>query len=81
VVLDADPRVVAGRLTARGPRNRFQRVPSSSYFECHLYQQATEEMRRAGFTVLQLDCTNRTPEQAALDIKARLDVEHPLPCP
>jgi dTMP kinase len=56
-------------------------VPSSSYFECHLYQQATEEMRRAGFTVLQLDCTNRTPEQAALDIKARLDVEHPLPCP
>jgi dTMP kinase len=78
VVLDADPRVVAGRLTARGPRNRFQRTPSSSYLECHLYQQAVQEMRRAGFTVLQVDCTNRTPKEAAVEIKMRLDAEHCL---
>lgn len=73
VVLDAHPDVVTGRLTARGHRNRFQRVRSSSFLECHLYREATDELLVAGYPVLRLDCNQLTPEQAAEQIRDELD--------
>ena len=41
VILEADPDVIAERLTARGAHNRFQLAPGSSHAEAHFYRQAT----------------------------------------
>lgn len=72
VVLDANPHVVTGRLTARGKRNRFQRITASSFLECHLYRRATDQLAAAGCPILRLDCDRLTPEQAAGHIRDAL---------
>lgn len=72
VILDADPDVLAGRLSDRGPHNRFQLTPGSSHAEAHFYRQATDRLIQAGFDVLRVDCSRRPSEQSAVVIKDRL---------
>jgi dTMP kinase len=59
VILEADPEVIAERLAARAPHNRFQLTPGSSHAEAHFYRQATERLIQAGFDVLRVDCNKR----------------------
>lgn len=72
VILEADPDVVAQRLSDRGPHNRFQRTPGSSHAETRFYRQATEQLIEAGFDVLRVDCTDQPPERSAALIRDRL---------
>jgi dTMP kinase len=72
VILEADPEVIAERLAARGPHNRFQLVPGSSHAEAHFYRQATERLIQADFDVLRVDCSERPPEASATYIRDRL---------
>jgi len=72
VILEADPEVIAERLTERGPHNRFQLSPGSSRAEVHFYRQATDRLIQAGFDVLRVDCNQRPPEQSAALIRDRL---------
>jgi dTMP kinase len=65
VILEADPDVIADRLEARGPHNRFQRSPGASRKEVDYYRQATDRLEELGFDVLRVDCTKRPPEQSA----------------
>ena len=72
VILEADPEIIAERLSARGAHNRFQLSPGSSHAEAHFYRQATERLVQAGFDVFRVDCNERPPEQAAALIHDRL---------
>jgi dTMP kinase len=72
VILEADPEVIAERLAARGPHNRFQLTPGSSHAEAHFYRQATERLIQAGFDVLRVDCSQRPAEQSAAFIRDKL---------
>jgi dTMP kinase len=72
VILEADPEVIAQRLNERGPHNRFQLTPGSSYVEVHFYRQATERLIQAGFDVFHVDCNQRQPEQVAACVRDRL---------
>jgi len=72
VILEADPEVIAERLAARGPHNRFQLTPGSSHAEAHFYRQATERLIQAGFDVLRVDCSERPAEQSAAFIRDKL---------
>lgn len=72
VILEADPEVIAERLTDRGPHNRFQLTPGSAHAEAHFYRQATERLIQAGFDVLRVDCNQRPSEQSAVVIRDRL---------
>jgi dTMP kinase len=72
VILEADPEIIAERLTDRGPHNRFQLSQGSSRAEVDFYQQATERLMQAGFDVLRVDCSGQPAEQAAARIRDRL---------
>ncbi len=72
VILEADPAVIAERLSERGPHNRFQLAPGSSRAEVTYYRQATDTLIEAGFEVLRVDCSKRPPEQSAAVIRDRL---------
>jgi dTMP kinase len=72
VILEADPEVIAERLAARGPHNRFQLTPGSSHAEVHFYRQATERLIQAGFDVLRVDCNRWPAEQSAAFIRDHL---------
>ncbi len=72
VILEADPEIIAERLAARGPHNRFQLAPGSSHAEVHFYRQVTERLIQAGFDVLRVDCNQRAPEQSAAFIRDQL---------
>jgi dTMP kinase len=72
VILEANPDVISERLADRGPHNRFQFTPGSSHMEARYYQEAKEQLVRAGFNVLSVDCTSRPPEQSAALIKSQL---------
>jgi dTMP kinase len=72
VILEADPEVIAERLAARGPHNRFQLTPGSSHAEVHFYRQATDRLIQAGFDVLRVDCNKRSAQQSAVFIRAHL---------
>jgi dTMP kinase len=72
VILEADPDVIAERLEARGPHNRFQLAPGSSHAEAKYYRDARERLIEAGFNVLSVDCTKRPAEQSAALISTHL---------
>ncbi len=72
VVLEAEPDVIAERLEARGPHNRFQRSPGSSRREVDYYRRASETLEAAGFDVLRIDCSSGPPEQSAALIRDHL---------
>jgi dTMP kinase len=65
VVLDADPGVIAERLHARGPHNRFQLSPDSSKAEVGFYREATAQLIRSSFNVQIIDCNRQPPQQSA----------------
>ena len=71
-ILEADPEVIAKRLSERGPHNRFQFSPDSSHTEVDFYGQATDRLIQAGFDVLRVDCNQRPPEQSAAFIRDRI---------
>ncbi len=68
VVLNAEHRVVADRLRARGAHSRFERQPGGSRAESELYHRAAAELRAAGWPVMALDCTIYSPETIAMMI-------------
>jgi dTMP kinase len=72
VILEANPDVIAERLSERGPHNRFQGSPGSSHREVEYYRQATDCLVDAGFDVLRVNCSKLPPEQAAALIRDRL---------
>jgi len=72
VILEADPEIIAERLTARGPHNRFQITPGSSHAEVHFYRQATERLVQDGFDVLRVDCNKQSAAQSASFIRDQL---------
>jgi dTMP kinase len=72
VILQADPSVIAERLEARGPHNRFQLLPESSHAEVEYYQQATAFLDAVGYTILRVDCSGREPQQTAAAIRDHL---------
>jgi dTMP kinase len=72
VILEADPEIIAERLAARGPHNRFQVTPGSSHAEVHFYRQATERLVQAGFDVLRVDCNKQPADQSAAFIHGQL---------
>jgi dTMP kinase len=72
VILEADPDVIARRLSERGPHNRFQLAPGSSHIEVEYYRQATETLTDEGFDVLRIDCGQQPPEHSAALIRDRL---------
>lgn len=72
VILEADPDVIAQRLTDRGPHNRFQLPPGSSHAEIHFYNQATERLIQAGFDVLRVNSNQSAAHHVASHILDRL---------
>jgi dTMP kinase len=60
------------RLTVRGPRNRFQALPGSAQGEAHFYRHACDRLIQAGYDVLRIDAGERTPDQVAAIVVARL---------
>ena len=72
VILDANPQIIAERLTARGAHNRFQEAPGSSHGEVRFYREATERLLSVGFEVVRIDCSERSPERCAELIRNRL---------
>jgi len=72
VILEADPGVIAQRLSERGPHNRFQLAPGSSHTEVEYYRQATETLTDEGFDMLRVDCSQQPPEHSAALIRDRL---------
>lgn len=72
VILDADPEIIAQRLTDRGSGNRFHLTPNSSHAEVRFYQHASHQLRHAGFTVLHVDCNQHAAHQVAGHILTHL---------
>jgi dTMP kinase len=72
VILEADPHVIAERLEARGPHNRFQLLPDSSHTEVAYYRQATNCLDAVGYTTVCIDCSSREPQQTAAAIRDHL---------
>lgn len=72
VILEADPDVIAERLSERGPHNRFQLSPGGSHAEVEYYRQAADTLTDAGFDVFRVNCSEQPPEQAAAVIRNRL---------
>jgi dTMP kinase len=59
VFLRADPTMIAARLAARGAHNRFERDPARSIArELEMFGQVAEDLRRRGWPVHVIDCTN-----------------------
>lgn len=65
IILEADPDVIAQRLSERGAHNRFQLSPDSSMAEVGFYREATEWLTQGGFNVLVVDVNHKPPEQIA----------------
>lgn len=72
VILEADPEVIGQRLVERGPHNRFQLLPDISTSETAFYREATQRLVSAGYDVLNVNCSQRPPEQVAGLIRDRL---------
>lgn len=72
VILEANPEVIAERLAARGPHNRFQLSPGSSHAEACFYRQAIHRLTQARFNVLRVECNDRPAEHSAAFIQDHL---------
>ncbi|MFJ2895829.1 dTMP kinase [Streptomyces sp. NPDC087218] len=68
VILAADPNLIAERIAARGPRNRFHRDPTAPGREVALYEKAARSLRSADVPVLVVDTGSVTPAGAAAAI-------------
>ncbi|MFF8618246.1 dTMP kinase [Streptomyces sp. NPDC015350] len=65
VILAADPGLIAERIAARGPRNRFHRDPTAPGREVLFYEDAVLYLRSVGIRVLVVDTAASTPAQVA----------------
>jgi dTMP kinase len=72
VILDADPAVVAERLSDRGPHNRLQKLPSSAHIEWHHYREVSQRLTDAGWTIQRIDCSATTVAKVAQMVHQRL---------
>jgi dTMP kinase len=72
VILDADPTVVAERLSDHGPHNRLQKLPSSAHIEWHHYREVTKRLLDAGWDIQRIDCSTTTVDEVAQMVRERL---------
>jgi dTMP kinase len=69
VFLHADPKMIAGRLAARGAHNRFERDPDRSIGqELEMFDQVAEDLRGRGWPVHVIDCTDLWQYETAIVI-------------
>ncbi|WP_330174244.1 dTMP kinase [Streptomyces sp. NBC_01498] len=68
VILTASPRLVAERIAARGPRNRFHLDPTAPGREVELYERTARMLRAADVKVLIVGTDNVTPSEIAASI-------------
>ncbi|BDU01728.1 MULTISPECIES: dTMP kinase [Nocardia] len=61
VMLHADVRALAARLTTRGAHDRFERAGDSSRTQSHRFHEVADELADRGWTVAEFDCTHRQP--------------------
>ncbi|MFI9630040.1 dTMP kinase [Streptomyces sp. NPDC052042] len=72
VILTAAPGLIADRIAARGPSNRFHRDPTAPGREVRLYEQAARALRSAGVPVLVVDTGTATPSEVAATISGAI---------
>lgn len=68
VVLTASPALIAERIVARGPRNRFHSDPTAPAREVDLYEEAAQTLRTANVKVLVVNADDATPSEVATSI-------------
>jgi len=68
VILTADPALIAERIAARGPRNRFHRDPTAPGREVLLYEAAARTLMTARVKVLVVNTGEATPTEVAAAI-------------
>lgn len=68
VILTADPGLIAERIAARGPQNRFHRDPTAPRREVALYTGAAQTLMTAGVRVLVVNTGEVTPTEVAATI-------------
>ncbi|MFJ7489656.1 dTMP kinase [Streptomyces sp. NPDC097727] len=68
VILTADSGLIAERIAARGPHNRFHRDPTAPSREVRLYDETARALRSAGVPVLVVNTGTITPEEVAATI-------------
>ena len=73
VILNADPAVLAERISQRGgPHSRFEREPSGSRSESELYKYTAARLTGLGWTVCEIDTTARTAGEVAAIVTGRI---------
>lgn len=68
VILTADPGLIAERIAARGPHNRFHRDPTAPGREVSLYDQTAQTLRSADVSALVVNTGTATPTEVAATI-------------
>jgi dTMP kinase len=68
VILTADPALIADRIAARGPRNRFHHDPTAPGREVLLYEAAAQTLMTAHVKVLVVNTGEATPTEVAAAI-------------
>ncbi|MFD8800002.1 dTMP kinase [Streptomyces atroolivaceus] len=68
VILTADPGLIADRIAARGPRNRFHHDPTAPGREVLLYEAAAQTLMTAHVKVLVVNTGEATPSEVAAAI-------------
>ncbi|MFE7112147.1 dTMP kinase [Streptomyces sp. NPDC057575] len=65
VILTADPELIAERIGARGPHNRFHRDPTAPSREVLLYEETAQTLKAANVKVLVVNTGEATPTEVA----------------
>ncbi|MFD3481572.1 dTMP kinase [Streptomyces sp. NPDC058665] len=68
VILTASPDLIAERIAARGPRNRFHLDPTAPRREVDLYEETAQTLVTANVNVLLVNTGNVTPTEVASSI-------------
>ncbi|MFH9467124.1 dTMP kinase [Streptomyces clavifer] len=68
VILTAGPGLIAARIAARGPHNRFHRDPTAPRREVVLYEAAAQTLMTANVKVLVVNTGEATPSEVAATI-------------
>lgn len=65
VILTADPETTAARIAARGAHSRFENGLDTSRREAELYGEVTKRLGTAGYQLLSVDTTDKSPQRVA----------------
>ncbi|MEU1815114.1 dTMP kinase [Streptomyces roseifaciens] len=68
VILNADQDVVLERLAGRVPRNRYERQPKVTEWECGAFKEVARFLMDAGWNVLHLDTSEMDPDAVAWSV-------------